>query len=287
MSARVLSGKDLADTLQAGLVARRKAAEARLGRPPGLAVLLVGDDAASQIYVRNKERTAKKLGIAGEVIRMPASSSQAEVLAAVDRLNRDPAVDAFLVQLPLPAHLDAQAVTAAIDPAKDADGLHPVNLGRLVAGLPAPRPCTPSGVMALLDAAHVELRGARAVVVGRSVIVGKPQALMLLERDATVTVCHSRTRELPAEVARADVVVAAVGKAEIIRGEWIKPGAAVIDVGMNRQGEKLLGDVEFATAAQRAGVITPVPGGVGPMTIAMLLDNAVAAAERASGAPPV
>lgn len=279
MAGTVISGKDLASEIRDGLASRVSEVQKALGRPPGLSVLLVGDDPASQVYVRNKEKAAAKIGLKGEVIRLPASSTQQEVIAAVDRLNEDPTVDAFLVQLPLPAHLDANAVTERINPHKDGDGLHPVNLGRLMAGMPAPRPCTPSGVMALLEKGGVELEGKRAVVVGRSTIVGKPQAMLLLEKNATVTLCHSRTEDLAGEVARADVVVAAVGRPELIKGAWIKQGAAVIDVGVNRVGNKLVGDVEFGPAAERAALITPVPGGVGPMTIAMLLTNAVRAAE--------
>jgi methylenetetrahydrofolate dehydrogenase (NADP+)/methenyltetrahydrofolate cyclohydrolase len=217
--------------------------------------------------------------------RLPATTAQAELVGLVQRLGRDPAVHGILVQLPLPAPLDAQAVIEAVPPDKDVDGLSPVNQGRLMAGLPGLRPCTPLGVMRLLETTGVELRGANAVVVGRSVLVGKPVALLLLEQHATVTVCHSRTRDLGDVVGRADVVVAATGKAGLVRGAWIRPGAVVIDVGINRGADgKLCGDVEFAAARERAAWITPVPGGVGPMTVAMLLANTVGAAERAASA---
>jgi methylenetetrahydrofolate dehydrogenase (NADP+)/methenyltetrahydrofolate cyclohydrolase len=274
----IIDGEAIAKAIRAELAERVTELTPRLGRPPGLAVVLVGDDPASAVYVRNKERAAAQVGLASRVIRMPATSSTSDVLAAVDALNDDPAVDGFLVQLPLPDGVDEAAVTQRIAATKDADGLHPNNLGRLLAGLPGPRPCTPSGVLALLDAAGVELEGIRAVVVGRSTIVGKPVAAMLLERNATVTICHSRTRDLEAVVREADVLVAAVGRPALIRGEWIAEGAAVIDVGMNRVDGKLCGDVEFEAAAARAGAITPVPGGVGPMTVAMLIRNTVEAA---------
>jgi len=273
--ALILDGKTLAKEIRAGLAERVVEVSRRLGRPPGLAVVLVGEDPASAIYVRNKERAARKAGLLSEVVRLPGDCTQAQVLAAVDELNGREEIDAFLVQLPLPKAVDEGAVVQRIDPCKDADGLHPLSLGKLMAGLSAPRPCTPSGVLALLDRGGVELEGKRALVIGRSAIVGKPIALMLLERHATVTLCHSRTLDLRQEVGRADVVVAAVGRPELIRGDWIKPGAAVIDVGINRIDGKLVGDVEFSAAAERAGCITPVPGGVGPMTIAMLLKNAV------------
>lgn len=276
---QILDGKAMAASMRERFAGRVQAVAARLGRPPGLAVMLVGDDPASAVYVRNKENDAQKIGMFSEVIRLPGDVSQEEVEAGVRELNERSDVDAFLVQLPLPKGLDAGAVTTRIDPAKDADGLHPANLGLLTMGLPCPRPCTPSGVMAMLDTTDLELSGAHAVVVGRSTIVGKPMALMLLERDATVTVCHSRTRDLAAEVRRADIVVSAVGRPNLIRGEWIKEGAVVVDVGINRIDGKLVGDVEFEAARERARAITPVPGGVGPMTRAMLLGNAIAIAE--------
>ena len=275
-----LLGKPLADTLCASMAPSIKNVHDHLGRPPGLGVLLVGEDPASAVYVRHKERRAIATGLKSWVIRLPADASQRQVDDAVHALNANAAVDAFIVQLPLPAHLDATRVVSLIHPDKDADGLHPLNMGRLVAGIAGPRPCTPAGVMALLSHANVQIEGAHATVVGRSTIVGKPMALLLLQAHATVTICHSRSRTVQEEVARADIVVAAVGKPEMIRGAWIKPGATVIDVGINRAGTRLVGDVEFAAAAVRAKAITPVPGGVGPMTIAMLLHNTVQAALR-------
>lgn len=280
-TAKIIDGKALAAEVRARLSVEVAEFRAQTGRAPGLAVLLVGEDPASQVYVRNKEIAAREIGMVSEMIRLPADATQEQVEEAVLRLNRDDHIDGFLVQLPLPKGLNEERIVALVDPAKDADGLHPYNLGRLFAGLPAPRPCTPSGVIALLAHAGVDLTGLHAVVVGRSNIVGKPVATMLLEKNATVTVCHSRTRDLPDYVRTADVVVAALGKAEFIRGEWLKPGAVVIDVGINRVGEKkIVGDVEFAAASQRASAITPVPGGVGPMTIAMLLQNTLVNAQR-------
>ena len=282
VTATIIDGKALAHTLCQQMAEEVRTLRATLGRPPGLAVLLVGEDPASQVYVRNKERRAQEVGLYSRIERLPATASQAQVLDAVDQLNADPAIDGFLVQLPLPRGIDALAVTNRIDPAKDADGLHPTSIGRLVVGLPGPRPCTPAGVMALLHGAQTSLVGAHAVVVGRSSIVGKPMAMLLLEAHCTVTVCHSRTLDLADQVRSAQVVVAAVGKPEMIRGDWIAPGATVIDVGINRVDGKLVGDVEYAGAARRASAITPVPGGVGPMTIALLIQNTVAAARRHS-----
>lgn len=275
LTARILDGKALAKRIRGDLAAGMDDLIQRLGRPPGLGVILVGEDPASTVYVRNKERAATRIGMLSRVVRMPATSTQAEVEAEVDRLNDDPVIDGYLVQLPLPAGLDDERVLLRIDPGKDADGQHPENLGRLMASMPGPRPCTPAGVMALLAEGEVALEGKHAVVVGRSTLVGKPQSMMLLEKHATVTLCHSRTRDLAAEVRRAQVVVAAVGKPGLIAGDWIQPGAAVIDVGINRQGGRLVGDVDFEAAVAHAGCITPVPGGVGPMTIAMLLTNTV------------
>ncbi len=282
MSARILDGKELAARLRSDLRERAAVVKARQGRPPGLGAVLVGDDPASAVYVRNKEKAAREVGLHSEIVRLPAGVSEAVLLAEVDKLNARRDIHGFLVQLPLPEGLDEARVIERIAPEKDADGLHPTNLGRLMADLPAPQPCTPSGVMALLDAGGVKLEGARAVVVGRSAIVGKPVALMLLARNATVTLCHSRTRDLADEVRRAQVVVAAVGKPRLIRGDWISAGAAVIDVGINRVEGKLVGDVEFEAAKERAAVITPVPGGVGPLTVAMLIRNTIDLALRAS-----
>ncbi len=276
MSAALIDGKAVAAALRAALAQR----VAALPFQPGLAVVLVGDDPASAVYVRNKDRAAASVGIAARTIRLPADTAQAALLAQVAALNADPAVDGILVQLPLPAQLDARAVIAAIDPGKDVDGLHPVNAGRLADGDPGLVPCTPLGVMKLLDAAGIGLRGARALVLGRSNLVGRPVAALLLAADATVTVAHSRTRDLAAECRRADVLVAAVGRPEMVRGDWLRPGAVVIDVGINRLADgALVGDVAFDEAVAVAGAITPVPGGVGPMTIACLLENTLMAAE--------
>ncbi len=278
---KILDGKALAQRVRGDLKNDIAALTPKLGRPPGLAVVLVGEDPASAIYVRSKEKGAAEIGMYSRVVRLGADASQADIIGAVDALNADSAIDGMIVQLPLPQGVDARAVLLRVDPSKDADGLHPQNLGMLAAGNPAPRACTPMGCMRLIDEAGIELEGAHAVVIGRSTIVGKPMALMLLERNATVTMCHSRTKNLEDEVRRADVVVAAVGKRDLVRGSWIKQGAVVIDVGMNRIApKKVVGDVEFAVAAERAGAITPVPGGVGPMTVAMLLANTVAAAQR-------
>jgi methylenetetrahydrofolate dehydrogenase (NADP+)/methenyltetrahydrofolate cyclohydrolase len=282
--AQILDGKAVAAAVRREVqdrVARLKAA----GVEPGLATVLVGDDPASRVYVGNKERACAEVGMRSHAHRLAATMTQAELLALVADLGRRSDVHGILVQLPLPPHLDAQAVIQSLAPEKDVDGLHPLNQGLLMAGQQGPRPCTPLGVMRLLEETGTALAGRRAVVVGRSVLVGKPVALMLLERHATVTLCHSRTRDLAEEVGRADVVVAATGQAGLVRGAWIRPGAVVIDVGINRGADgRLCGDVEFAPAAERAAYITPVPGGVGPMTVAMLLANTVAAAERAAGA---
>jgi methylenetetrahydrofolate dehydrogenase (NADP+)/methenyltetrahydrofolate cyclohydrolase len=287
MAARIIDGKALAARIR-GDIATATAKLAAAGVQPGLAVVLVGADPASQIYVRSKSKACAELGIRAFDHHLPADTSEAALIDLVRDLNADPAVDGILVQLPLPAHIDSRKVLLLIDPAKDVDGFHPENLGRLLLGEPRFVACTPFGVMKLLEEAGASLAGAQAVVVGRSNIVGKPMAVLLTAADATVTLCHSRTRDLAAEVGRADVVIAAAGKAEMIRGAWIKPGAVVIDVGTNRLPTtgKLVGDVEFAAAAERAAAITPVPGGVGPMTIAMLLQNTLLSAEaRASRRP--
>ncbi len=280
MSATIIDGKSVAARLRATIAAE----VAGLPYRPGLTVVIVGEDPASQVYVRSKEKAALAAGIAGRTIRLPASTSEAELLAVVRGLNADPEVDGILVQLPLPAPLRAQPIIEAIEPSKDVDGLHPVNAGRLANGLPGLVACTPSGAMKLLAEAGTTLRGARAIVLGRSVLVGKPIAALLTNADATVTIAHSRTRDLAAECRRADIVVAAVGRAEMVRGDWIAPGAVVIDVGINRIADgSLVGDVAFAEAALVAGAITPVPGGVGPMTIACLLENTVTAAKARRG----
>ena len=281
MSARVLDGKAIATEVR-GEVAREAARFAKEhGRKPGLDVVLVGDDAASQVYVRNKEKAAEQCGIRGAVYRLPESTTQAELLALVRDLGHDPTTDGILVQLPLPKGLDELRTTDAIEPLKDVDGLTPLSAGYLMSGRPGLRPCTPRGCMRLLAATGVELAGATAVVIGRSNLVGKPIAQMLLAEHCTVTMAHSRTKDLAAEVRRADIVIAAVGRPKLVRGEWIKEGAVVIDVGINRTADgALVGDVDFEEASARAGWITPVPGGVGPMTIAMLLANTVEAAFR-------
>lgn len=284
MSATILDGQKLATALLDELSGRVAACKAR-GVTPCLAVVLVGEDPASKIYVRSKERRAASVGIETRDHRLPATTSTEQLLALIDELNRDASVHGILVQLPLPRGIDEQRVLLAVDPRKDVDGFHPDNLGLLLLGTPRFVACTPQGCMRLIAHAGVDPTGKRALVVGRSNIVGKPVAALLLHANATVTIAHSRTRELEAEVRRADIVVAAVGRPEIIRGEWIAEGACVLDVGMNRlddRGDKprLVGDVEFAAAAARAGSITPVPGGVGPMTIACLLANVVDAAER-------
>jgi methylenetetrahydrofolate dehydrogenase (NADP+)/methenyltetrahydrofolate cyclohydrolase len=277
MTARIIDGKAIAAALTARLAER----VAVLPFRPGLAVVLVGDDPASAIYVRSKDRAANAAGIAVRTIHLPADTSEEDLLTRIARLNADPAVDGILVQLPLPAHIATQAVIEAVDPEKDVDGFHPLNIGRLATGNPGMVPCTPLGVMKLLAGAGVALEGARALVLGRSTIVGRPMVTLLLGANATVTVAHSRTRELAAECRRADVLVAAVGKPELVRGDWIAPGAAVVDVGVNRLADgRLVGDVAFAEASAVAGAITPVPGGVGPMTIACLLENTVTAALR-------
>jgi len=275
MTARIIDGRKVAAELRADLATRIAA----LGFRPGLAVVLVGDDPASAVYVRNKDRAANAVGITARTLRLPAETAQAELLALVASLNADPEIDGILVQMPLPKHLDQAAVINAIDPAKDVDGLTPTNAGLLVAGTATLVACTPMGVMKLLAEAGVALRGARAIVLGRSVLVGKPVAALLTAADATVTLAHSRTRDLADECRRAEIVVAAVGRAEMVRGAWIAPGATVIDVGINRLADgRLVGDVAFDECAEVAGAITPVPGGVGPMTIACLLENTLVAA---------
>ncbi len=286
MSARLIDGRDAARRVRERVAEGCAAFTQRHGRPPGLVGIQVGDDPASEIYQRNKAQQAEEVGMSVQRLKLPAGTTQAEMDALLDRLAADPAVDGMLVQLPVPEPLTEAAIAARIDPTKDVDGFSPVNIGHLVRGEPCLRPCTPSGVMWMLDDAGVELEGASAVVVGRSLIVGKPQAMMLLERHATVTVAHSRTRDLPGICRAADVLVVAVGRAEMVRGDWVKPGAAVIDVGMNRRDDRLCGDVHFDEVSAVAGALTPVPGGVGPMTIAFLLANTLQAAERRMGDEP-
>ncbi len=286
MSANILDGKALAATVTDEVRAAGAAGGGR-GRPaPGLAVVLVGENAASQVYVRNKRKTTEGVGMRSFAHDFPADVPEAELLALIDRLNADPTVSGILVQLPLPAHIDPERVTERIDPRKDVDGFHPYNVGRLVLKRPTLRPCTPYGCMKLLEATGEPLAGKHAVVIGQSNIVGRPMALELLMARCTVTVCHSATRDLPGIVRQGDVVVAGVGKANFVPGDWVKQGAIVIDVGINRMPDgKLCGDVDFDGAKERASWITPVPGGVGPMTIAMLLSNTLRAAELQDAKP--
>jgi methylenetetrahydrofolate dehydrogenase (NADP+)/methenyltetrahydrofolate cyclohydrolase len=285
MTARIIDGKARAARLTSE-IAGRVAARVGAGKaPPGLAVVLVGENSASQVYVRNKRRTTDTVGMRSFAFDLPAVASQAELLALIDSLNADRAVNGILVQLPLPQHIDGELVTERIDPRKDVDGFHPYNIGRLVLKRPLLRPCTPYGCMTLLKYTGVDLVGQHAVVIGQSNIVGRPMALELLIERCTVTVCHSKTRDLPGLVRQADIVVAGVGKASFVQGDWVKEGAIVIDVGINRNADgKLCGDVDFAAASERASWITPVPGGVGPMTIATLLANTLQAAELQDGA---
>jgi methylenetetrahydrofolate dehydrogenase (NADP+)/methenyltetrahydrofolate cyclohydrolase len=283
--AEILDGKSAAREVRERIKTETAELKERHGIRPGLATVLVGEDPASKIYVSSKHRACEEVGFTSFAHQLPASVGEEELLALVDRLNADPRVHGILVQLPLPAGLDAKRVIFRLSPDKDVDGLHPVSQGRLLAGEPGFRPCTPLGVMYLVHKSGARLHGKNAVVVGRSLLVGKPVALLLLEEHATVTVCHSRTADLAGEIGRADILVAAIGKAEMIRGEWIRPGAVVIDVGINRTDDGLKGDVEYAAARERAAFITPVPGGVGPMTVAMLMQNTLLAARRIAGAP--
>jgi methylenetetrahydrofolate dehydrogenase (NADP+) / methenyltetrahydrofolate cyclohydrolase len=281
MAATIIDGKAVARAQQAEIKEEVEGLKRRWGMVPGLGVVLVGDDPASHLYVKNKEKACKEVGIRSEEHLLPASVSERELLALINKLNRDREIHGILVQLPLPPHVRAEKVLLAVAPQKDIDGFHPVNQGLLLSGGEGFRPCTPMGIIKLLDSAGCDPKGKNATVIGRSNIVGKPVALMLLERHATVTICHSRTASLKDEVSRGDIVVAAIGKAALVRGDWIKPGAVVIDVGVNRlPSGKLSGDVEFEGAKERASYITPVPGGVGPMTIAMLLFNTLKAAKE-------
>jgi methylenetetrahydrofolate dehydrogenase (NADP+)/methenyltetrahydrofolate cyclohydrolase len=280
VTARIIDGKARAERLTAEIRFQVAARVAAGKSRPGLAVVLVGENPASQVYVRNKRKTTEAIGMRSFACDLPASIPQADLVALVERLNRDPAVHGILIQLPLPKEIDEERVTELIDPMKDVDGFHPYNIGRLVLKRPLLRPCTPYGCMTLLKDIGEDLVGKHAVVIGQSNIVGRPMALELLMERCTVTICHSKTRDLPGLVRQADIVVAGVGKANFVQGDWIKPGAIVIDVGINRNADgKLTGDVDFAAAKERASWITPVPGGVGPMTIAMLLANTLRAAE--------
>jgi methylenetetrahydrofolate dehydrogenase (NADP+) / methenyltetrahydrofolate cyclohydrolase len=290
MTARIIDGKRIAAELRARVADEAGRARRDHGLTPGLAVVLVGDDPASQVYVRSKHRLTQEAGMASFEHVLPADVAQDELLALIARLNRDPLVHGILVQLPLPKSLNTEAVINAIDPAKDVDGLHPNNAGRLANGFAALSPCTPLGCIILTKSVHASLQGMNAIVIGRSNLVGRPLLQLLLNENATVTIAHSRSRELARLCARADLVYAAVGKAEMVRGDWIKPGATVIDVGINRlvdaEGKgRLVGDVDFAEVSQVAGAITPVPGGVGPMTVACLLVNTLRAASAIAGLP--
>ena len=284
MTARVLDGKAIAAKVRAEVAEGVAAFVKEHGRAPGLDVVLVGEDPASQVYVRNKEKASVEVGMRGRVHRLPATTTQAELLRLLDELGNDDSVDGILVQLPLPKAIDERAILDAIPPAKDVDGFHPMNVGFLVSGREALVPCTPRGCMRLLKEAGCDPAGKRAVVIGRSNIVGKPMAHLLLAANATVTIAHSRTQNLPELCRQADILVAAVGRADFVRGDWIKEGAVVLDVGINRKADgKLTGDVAYAEAAERASAITPVPGGVGPMTIACLLENTLVAARARKG----
>lgn len=283
MTAALIDGKAFAANLRARVGVLAESFARAAGRKPGLAVVLVGEDPASAVYVRNKGKATVAAGMESFEHRLPADTDQETLVALVERLNADPAVDGILVQLPLPAHLDADAVLLRIDPDKDVDGFHPVNAGRLATGLPGFVPCTPLGCLMLLEEQLGDLSGKDAVMIGRSNIVGKPMAALLTAKSCTVTIAHSRTKNLPHYLRHADIVVAAVGRAHFVQGEWLKPGATVIDVGINRTEDGLVGDVDFDGAASVAGAITPVPGGVGPMTIACLLRNTLVAAHRRAG----
>lgn len=284
--AGLLDGKALALKIQTELAETIQTLAPAVGRPPGLAVLMVGDNPASAAYVRNKERACAKIGIASFGQHFTQDTSQTELTQVIHQLNDDPLVDGILVQLPLPDHLDSVALLNEITPDKDADGLHPVNLGKLVRREPGLQSCTPAGVMRLLAEYNLDLRGKQAVVIGRSILVGKPLALMLLEADATVTVAHSRTADLAAIARTADILVAAVGRSQMVTADMVKPGAIVVDVGINRisteMGDRLVGDVDFDSVAPIAEWITPVPGGIGPMTVAMLMSNTVSSYRRAT-----
>ena len=284
MSAKLINGKEIAAQVRQQVAAGVEARKQKGLRAPGLAVVLVGHDPASQVYVGNKRKACEEAGIVSLSYDLPEDTSQQALEALIDELNDNPTVDGILVQLPLPAHLDADPILVKIRPDKDVDGFHPYNIGRLMQRKPALRPCTPAGIITLLDSIGTPYKGQHAVIVGASNIVGRPMSMELLLKGATTTVCHRFTRDLPRFVSEADILVAAVGKPGLIRGEWVKPGATVIDVGINRMDDgKLCGDVDFDAAAERAAYITPVPGGVGPMTIAMLLRNTVRAAARANG----
>lgn len=284
MSAKIIDGKKIAEEFRLEVRKGTDALERREHRRPGLAVVMVGDNAASAVYVRNKRRACEETGIVSVAHDLPAETTEAELLALIDRLNADPAIDGILVQLPLPAHVASVAVLERIDPLKDVDGFHPYNVGRLAQRMPVSRPCTPYGIILMMEREGLEIRGKNAVILGQSNIVGRPMALELLMKAATITVCHSQTRDLERHVGEAEILVAAIGKAGFVPGKWVRPGAVVIDVGINRLPDgRLVGDVQFEEAAERAGYITPVPGGVGPMTIAALMKNTLESATRRLG----
>jgi len=280
MTAKLIKGPDVAAAIRKRIVEELPALTAKAGAVPGLSVILIGDNPASRSYVGNKEKTSKELGFYSEVHRLPVETSQEELLSLIDKLNRDEKINGILVQLPLPDHINEKSVLDAIVVEKDVDGFHPINVGNLMIGDDCFIPCTPHGCMKMLEFIGFDLKGKNAVVVGRSNIVGKPVALLMLQQHATVTICHSRTADLGAVTRAADVLVVAVGRPNMITGDMIKPGAVVIDVGINRVGDKLVGDVEFESASQVASYITPVPGGVGPMTITMLMLNTLEAFKR-------
>ena len=283
MSAQLIDGKKLAQEIQTEIAQEVARLKADRGFVPGLAVILVGDNEASKIYVRNKEAACTKAGMYATQMNLPATTSEADLLEHIDRLNHDPKIHGILVQLPLPKQINSQKVLDAIAPEKDSDGFHPMNMGNLLIGKQTVIPCTPLGIMKMFESAGISLEGKDAIIVGRSNIVGKPTALLLMQKNATVTIAHSKTKDLAEKVRHADIVVAAIGQAQFVKGSWIKEGAVVIDVGMNRKADgKLCGDVEFEEAAKRASFITPVPGGVGPMTITMLLWNTLQGAKRSA-----
>jgi len=281
--AELIKGKEVAARIREEIASELEELKGKTGKAPGLAVVLLGEDPASQTYVNNKEKTSKKLGFHSEVHRLPESTSQEELLKLVDQLNHDDNIHGILVQLPLPEHIEDEAIIHAIAAEKDVDGFHPVNVGKMMIGEKCYIPCTPHGVIKMIEHVGYDLKGKNAVVVGRSNIVGKPVSLLLLERHATVTICHSKTQDLPGVCSNADVLIVAAGQPEMVKGDWIKPGAVVIDVGIHRVDDKLKGDVEFESAEKVAGYLSPVPGGVGPMTITMLMHNTMQAFKQLNG----
>ena len=284
MAARIIDGKALAQQVREGLAKESAAVLAKTGRKPGLATILVGDDPASHLYVKSKQKACDAAGIYIDDSKLPANTTQADLLALISQKNADPKIHGILVQLPLPKHIDSKVVLDAVSAQKDADGFHPYNFGRLVEGSPIFEACTPKGVIKMIESTGVSIEGKRAVVLGRSNIVGKPLALMLLHRHATVTICHSKTKDLPAVCREAELLLVAIGKAKFVTADMVREGALVIDVGTNRLPDgKVVGDVDFESVSSKAGWISPVPGGVGPMTIAMLLDNTVQSAKRMAG----